>query len=78
MTQAKWDPEKYSTPKPAELSLEYDPATDILTLWDRTPASNGWDVAQGLTVFTDDTGKPHTVTLKEASRLLRLVGMWGY
>ena len=60
------------TPSPRkELHIDYDPETDILTLWTGTPASNGSDIAQDLMVFFDEEEVPQMVTLEDAAKLLR-------
>ena len=55
---------------PKALIVEYHPDVDILTLWNGTPASNGWDIAKGLMVFFDEEDEPQIVTLEGASKLL--------
>jgi hypothetical protein len=71
MTASHWNPAKYPLPQQKELQIHYDPDTDILTLGNGTPASNGWDVAEDLMVFVDDEDEPHIVTLEGAAKLLR-------
>ena len=71
MKASNWNPSKYPFPEARELQIRYDPALDILTLSDGTPASNGWDVAQDLMVFVDNDDQPHIITLEGAAKLLR-------
>ena len=71
MKTPKWSPAKYAIPPRKELCVEYDPETDILTLWTGSPASNGSDIAQDLMVFFDEEDVPQMVTLEGAAKLLR-------
>ena len=71
MTISNWNPAKHNIPPRKELCIDYDPETDILTLWTGTPASNGSDIAKDLMVFFDDDEVPQIVTLEGAARLLR-------
>ena len=70
MTASKWNPSKYPAPAEKELVVRYDPDTDILTLWNGTPASNGSSIAQNLMVFFDEDDEAQIVTLEHASTLL--------
>ena len=45
MKKSNWNPSRYPNPPVKELKVEDDPDTDTLTLWNGTPASNGWNVA---------------------------------
>ena len=38
---SNWNPTKSQVPVKKGLLVQYDPETDILTLWNGTPASNG-------------------------------------
>lgn len=67
---ANWNPAKYQAPAKKELLVQYDPETDILTLWNGTPASNGSSVAEDLMVFYDEEDTPQIVTLENAAALL--------
>ena len=71
MTTSNWNPTKYSIPPSKKLCIDYDPETDILTLWTGNPASNGSDIAQDLMVFFDEEDEPQIVTLEGAKKLLR-------
>ncbi len=71
MTTSNWNPAKYSIPPNKKLCIDYDPETDILTLWTGIPASNGFDIAQDLMVFFDEEDEPQIVTLEGAKKLLR-------
>ena len=71
MTISKWDPAKHIIPPSKELCIDYDPDTDILTLWTGAPASDGSEIAKDLMVFFDEEDVPQMVTLEEASKLLR-------
>lgn len=53
------------------LQVQYDPETDILTLWNEIPASNGSTIAQDLMVFFDEDDEAQSVTLEGAAKLLR-------
>lgn len=70
MTASKWNPSKYPVPAERELMVSYDPDTDILTLWNGTPASNGSSIAQNLMVFFDEDDDAQMVTLEHASEFL--------
>ena len=52
------------------LIVDYDPAVDILTLWNGTPASIATDIAEGVLVFQDDEDEPQIVTIEDASKVL--------
>lgn len=52
------------------LIVDYDPAVDILTLWNGTPASIATDIAEGVMVFQDDEDEPQIVTIEDASKVL--------
>ena len=71
MTASNWNPAKYPIPPKKELQIEYDRETDILTLWNGVPASNGSSVAHDLMVFFDEDDDPQIVTLENAAALLR-------
>ena len=53
------------------LRVEYDPETDVLTLWNGTPSSEGSPVARSLAVYVDEEELPAVVTLERASEYLR-------
>ena len=53
------------------LRVEYDPDTDVLTLWNGTLLSEGSPVARDLTVYVDEEELPAVVTLERASEYLR-------
>lgn len=71
MTVSKWDPARHTILPLKDLCIDYDPETDILTLWSGTPASNGSDIAKDLMVFFDEEDEPQMVTLEGAAKLLR-------
>ena len=67
---SNWNPAKYQVPVKKGLLVQYDPETDILTLWNGTPASNGSSIAKDLVVFYDEEDTPQIVTLENAAALL--------
>jgi hypothetical protein len=71
MIISKWNPAKRTIHPRKELCIDYDPGTDILTLWTGTPASNDSDIAQDLMMFFDEEGAPQLVTLEGSAKLLR-------
>ena len=71
MRKGNWNPKKYTIPPEKALRIEYDKDTDILTLWNGAPASNGSTIARGLMVFSDDKDDANIITLENAAELLR-------
>ena len=67
---SNWNPTKSQVPVKKGLLVQYDPETDILTLWNGTPASNGSSIAKDLVVFYDEEDTPQIVTLENAAALL--------
>ena len=70
MKSKHWSPERYPIPEEKELQIKYDPETDVLTLWNGTPAGNGSSIARHLMVFFDECDDAQLVTLEHASELL--------
>ena len=73
------DSSSKSHPSPAEISdrredikleIDYHSEADILWLGNGLPTPNGEDIAEYVTAFFDDDGRPNGVTIERAAELL--------
>ena len=53
-----------------KLTIDYDPETDTLSLWNGHPASEGRDIAESLVADLDADGNVVGFTLEHAGALL--------
>ena len=53
-----------------KLTIDYDPETDTLSLWNGRPASEGQDIAESLVADMDAQGNIVGFTLEHAATLL--------
>ena len=53
-----------------KLTIDYDPETDTLSLWNGRPASEGRDIADSLVADLDAQGNIVGFTLEHAAELL--------
>ena len=53
-----------------KLIIDYDQETDILWLSNGQPTPDGEDIAEYVTAFFDDEGKPNGVMIEHAVELL--------
>ncbi len=53
-----------------KLQLFYDPETDTLSLWNGLPASDAYEIGEGLSADYDANGDVVGITLDGAAKLL--------